>query len=394
MVQTYPGPPKPLPGTDHGWLWDPSIIFLNHGSFGSLPEAVAEAAERHRRFIEAQPIARLGRGVGELLRAPKEALGRLVGAPPDRLGLIENATAGIGAVLRNIAWQPGDEVVTTGHVYGAVRQALFRERDLHGIAIREVPVPLPIRSSQDIVERVVSALTARTRLVVVDHVTSPTALIIPVKEIVTACHARGVAVMIDGAHAPGMLPLELDALGADWYTGNLHKWVYAPKGCAVLHASAARARETHPVSISHHYGAGMDLEFGWQGTRDVGAWMAITDAIAWMDAFGEGAVMDHNRRLAEWAHGLMVGSGFFEPISPADGSMRGSMAACRLDARWRERFGSVEALQAAILAAGSVELPCMELHGDWLLRVSAAPHNRPWQYERLIETMRALDQAS
>jgi isopenicillin-N epimerase len=128
-------PPSPLPGTDGGWLWDPGIVFLNHGSFGSLPVAVAEAAERHRRFIEAQPIARLGRGVGELLRAPKEALGRLVGSAPERLGLVENATAGVAAVLRNMRWQPADRVVTTGHVYGAVRQALHRERDLHGIEV-------------------------------------------------------------------------------------------------------------------------------------------------------------------------------------------------------------------------------------------------------------------
>lgn len=391
MLHQPSGPPAPLPGTDTGWLWDPSIVFLNHGSFGSLPLAVAEAAERHRRFIEAQPIARLGRGVADLLRAPKEALGTLLGAPPDRLGLIENATAGIAAVLRNMAWRPGDEVVTTGHVYGAVRQALFRERDLRGITIREVPVPLPVRSIDDVVGRVVSALTSRTRLVLVDHVTSPTALVLPVREIVRACREHGAAVMVDGAHAPGMLPLELDRLGADWYTGNLHKWVYAPKGCAFLYASAERAHETHPASISHHYGAGMELEFGWQGTRDVGAWMAITEAIDWMNAFGEGAVMNHNKHLAEWAHQRMVGSGFFEPISPMDGSMRGSMAACRLDARWRDRFTTVEALQAAILSTGAVEVPCMDLHGDWLLRVSAAPHNRPWQYERLIDTMRALD---
>lgn len=394
MGHTTPVPPTPLPGSDRGWLWDPSVVLLNHGSFGSLPLAVAEAAERHRRYIEAQPIARLGRGVADLLRAPKEALARLLGAPPDRIGLMENATAGIAAVLRNIAWQPGDEVVTTSHVYGAVRQALLRERDLHGVVIHEVPLPLPVPSGADLVERVTTALTTRTRLVLVDHVTSPTALVVPVKAIVKACHARGIAVMIDGAHAPGMVPLELDALGADWYTGNLHKWAYAPKGCAFLHASAERASQTHPASISHHYGAGMDLEFGWQGTRDVGAWMAITDAIAWMDAFGDGVVMDHNRRLAAWAHQLMVDSGFFEPISPADGSMRGSMASCRLGARWRTRFDSVDALQAAILSSGSVEVPCMELHGDWLLRVSAAPHNRPWQYERLVDTMRALDRAS
>ena len=393
MAPSPLGPPNPLSGTDAGWQLDPAIVFLNHGSFGSLPVAVAEAAERHRWFIEAQPIARLGRGVADLLNAPKEALGRLLGAPPERIGLVENATAGIAAVLRNVAWHPGDEVVTTGHVYGAVRQALFRERDLHGIAIREVSVPLPVQSSDDVLARIVAALTDRTRLVLVDHVTSPTALVMPAREIVKACHARGIAVMIDGAHAPGMLPLDLDGLGADWYTGNLHKWVYAPKGCAFLHASAQRAHETHPASISHHYGAGMDLEFGWQGTRDVGAWMAITDAIAWIENFGAGAVMNHNKQLAEWAHQRMVDSGLFEPISPTDGSMRGSMAACRLDARWRHRFASVEALQAAILAEGSVEVPCMELYGDWLLRVSAAPHNRPWQYERLIDTMRALDRA-
>lgn len=390
MTPVPSGPPDPLPGTDQGWLWDPAIVFLNHGSFGSLPLAVAEAAERHRRFIEAQPIARLGRGVSELLRAPKEALGRLVGVPPERVGLVENATAGVAAVLRNMGWRRGDRVVTTGHVYGAVRKALHRERDLHGIEVVEVPVPLPVLSAGSIVQAITNAIDDRTRLVLVDHVTSPTALVLPVKAIVEACRIRGVAVLVDGAHAPGMLPLDLDALGADWYTGNLHKWVYAPKGCAFLAAAAHRAGQTHPASISHHYGAGMDLEFGWQGTRDVGAWMAITESIAWVDSFGPGAVMQHNRALAEWAHTLMIDSGIFEPISPADGSMRGSMAACRLPARWRERFGTVEALQAAILDRGSVEVPCMDLHGDWLVRVSAAPHNRPWQYERLIETMRAL----
>lgn len=375
-------------------MLDPEVVLLNHGSFGSLPAVIAEAAERHRRQIEARPIERLGRGILGLLEAPKAALSRLVGAPGERLGLVENATAGVAAVLSHFPWRPGDHVVTTSHVYGAVRQALRATAGRHGITVTEAAVPTAVSTPAEVIDAVLAAVGPSTRLAVVDHVTSPTALVYPVGELVAALHAHGVAVLVDGAHAPGMVPLDLEALGADWYTGNLHKWVYAPKGCAFLHASLARAPDTHPACVSHHYGSGMELEFSWQGTRDVGAWMAIADAVEWMNGFGPGAVMRHNHELVEWAHEVMIESGIFEAISPADGSMRGSMAACRLAPRWRTRFGSVESLQAALLAEHAIEVPCMELHGDWLLRVSAAPHNRPEQYERLIEAMRRLDPAA
>lgn len=385
--------PSTLGWSASGWLLDPSQTFLNHGSFGALPEAILRAADGHRRVLEARPIERLGRGIHGVLAPAKAAVARLVGADPERIGLVENATAGVAAVLSSIPWRAGDEVLTTSHAYNAVRQAARREADRFGITVTEVPVRLPVDGPADIVSAVESAWSRRTRLLIVDHVTSPSALVYPVHELVQLARDRGALVLVDGAHAPGMLPLRLEELGADWYTGNLHKWAYAPKGCAFLHASPERAPQTHPASVSHHYGSSMEQEFEWQGTRDVGAWMAIADAIAWMEERGIDAIMQHNRQLAQWAHEQLVASALCEAISPIDGSMRGSMAACRLAPRWREGFATVESLQAAILETGRVEVPCMELGSDWLVRVSAAPHNRPEHYERLIEVLRRLDPA-
>ncbi|MFM7052853.1 MAG: aminotransferase class V-fold PLP-dependent enzyme, partial [Planctomycetota bacterium] len=229
---------------------DRSYTFLNHGSFGSVPFEVLAAQQAARMEIEARPIEMLGRRIGELLKGPRERVAQFVGTDPARLGFVVNATEGINAVLRSLRWERGDEVVVIDHVYNAMRQSLRRLGDESGVVTREVRVPLPVRSGAEVRDAVVAAFGARTRMVLIDHVTSPTAIVVPVAEIVREARARGIFTLVDGAHAPGSIELDVDAIDADAYTANLHKWVCAPKGCAFLSVHAGLAAEVHPLATS------------------------------------------------------------------------------------------------------------------------------------------------
>ena len=225
----------------------------------------------------------------------------------------------------------------------------------------------------------------------VDHVTSPTALVFPVEKIIAGCRARGVDVLVDGAHAPGMLDLNVERLGAAYYAGNLHKWPCAPKGSAFLWMRRDRQADVHPLVLSHHLGEGFAREFGWQGTRDLSAWLTLPRALAFMADLGWDHVRRHNHDLAAWAHRLLCDRWRVEPLSPTDGALLGSMAAVPLPPplnRMTEAEGL--ALQQRLYTEHRVEVPLMSWNGRWLLRVSCQVYNAPVQYERLAELVSRL----
>lgn len=384
-------PPQPLlPDPESLFQLDPAWIFLNHGSFGAVMREVAAAQEEWRRTLEARPIERIGRRIQELLAVSKQALGRLVGCPPGELGFVTNATEGVNAVLRSLTFQPGDELLTVDHVYNAVRQAMKEAARRAGAVVREVTLPLPITSPQQVVERFVEAMGPRTRLVVVDHVTSATALVLPVERIVAECRRRGVPVLVDGAHAPGMLPLRLEALGADFYVANLHKWICAPKGTAFLRVTPEWRSRIHPCVVSHFLDEGFEREFDWQGTRDFSGWLTLPAAIAALERLGLERVMAHNHALATWAHALLVERFGVEPISPPDGSMLGSMATVTLPAALQDPDRTPEEIQARIDERHRIEVPVMRFQALLRLRVSAQIYNRPEQYVRLADAVAAM----
>src|SRR4051812_27356725 len=330
--RTSPPPPPPDNLVDE-WMLEPGGDHLNHGPFGAVPRVVFEEQSEWRRRIEASPVEVIVRRRLELIEAAKAPIGRSLGMRDNDFGLVTNATEGVNAVLHSLTFRPGDELLTTNHVYNAVRQAMQFTCARSGASYREVDVPLPVRSSDDIADVVVSALSDRTRLLVIDHVTSPTALVFPVEQITRACAERGVDVLIDGAHAPGMVPLNVERTGAAYYSGNLHKWACAPRGAAFLWACADRQAHIHPATVSHHYGKGFAKEFSWQGTRDFSAWFAIPRALEFLASLGGDAVRKHNHAMALWAHQMLCDRlNVPEPLSPLDGSLLGSMAAVPLPA--------------------------------------------------------------
>ena len=385
-------PPAPLrDNLINEWMLEPGVDFLNHGSFGAVPRVVFEAQAEWRRRIEAAPVEVIARRRLALVDEAKEPVGRWLGMRGDDFGLVTNATEGVNAVLHSLRFAPGDELLTTSHVYNAVRQAMKFTCARSGAAYREVDVPHVIRGPGDVVDAVVGGMTARTRLVVIDHVTSPTATVFPVERVAAECAARGVDVLVDGAHAPGMVPLNVEAIGAAYYAGNLHKWSFAPRGAGFLWARPDRQAAIHPTVISHHYNEGFCREFSWQGTRDYSAWLAIPRAIRFTADLGGDAVRRHNHALAVWAHGMLLDRlNVPRPLTPPDGSMLGSMAAVQLPERLAALGDAeLEALQQSLYTQHRLEVPLMRLNPQTLLlRVSCQVYNTPKQYERVADVIR------
>lgn len=383
--------PLPAPlraGIAGEWMLEPGVAFLNHGSFGAVPRAVFDAQTEWRRRIEASPVELLGRRCAALLGEAKAAIGGLLRMRPDDFGLVTNATEGINAVVRSMNLRPGEELVATAHVYNAVRQSMRYAAARAGAAYREIDVSLPIRSGDDIAQTVLAGLSGRTRLLVVDHVTSPTGLVFPVGEIAAGCAAKGVDVLIDGAHAPGMFDLDVPAIGAAYYAGNLHKWCCAPKGCGFLWVRPDRQGAVHPAVISHHLGEGFAREFDWQGTRDITASLTAPAAIEFMERLGWDAVRAHNRALAAWAHRLLCARFEVEPISPPDGSLLGSMATVRLPAAFQSMTEPLgEALQQRMYTEHRIEVPIIRWEDGWFLRVSCQAYNTAAEYQRLADAV-------
>lgn len=380
-------PPEPVQAdvASH-WMLRGDIAFLNHGSFGSTPRVVFEEQDRWRRRIEAEPVELLGRQCLALLDEAKGKVGAFLGMSPTDFGFVTNATEGINAVLRSLepTIEAGDELVTTTHVYNAVRQAMKYVAQRRGAKYVELDVKLPVRSADDISGPVLEALNSRTKLVLVDHVTSATALVFPVEKIVRECAKHGVDVIIDGAHAPGMIALDIETLGAAFYAGNLHKWTCGPKGAGFIYVRKDRQGAVHPNVVSHFLGQGIVKEFGWQGTRDISAWLAVPKAIEFMASLGWERVMRHNHELATWAHQRLVKAWGVEPISPLDGSLLGSMAMLRLPGKLAKMSEAETAVvQQRLYSEHGVEAPLSPFAGEVTLRVACQVYNRPEHVERV-----------
>lgn len=383
-------PPQPIGrNMRQHWLLDPTIDFLNHGSFGATPRTVLEAQSRFREKIESRPVEVLGRRCNALLDETKRALGEFLGAAPANLGFTANATAGVNAVIRSLTFSRGDELLTTNHVYRAVRKSMQHIAERAGATVREVDVPLPVRRPQDVIDAVAGALGKRTKLLVLCHITSPTAIVFPVKEITALCAARGVDVMIDGAHAAGVLDLNIESIGAAYYTGNLHKWMCAPKGSAFLWVRPDRQKGIHPNTISHFLDEGFAAEFAWQGTRDISAWVGAADALKFMSGLGWTRIKRHNHQMATWVQAMLSRKWGVEPLTPLDGSMLGSMTSVPLPEGVR-KFETPEALAAVLFDEHRFEVPIVDFGGRWFVRPCCQVYNTAGQYERLGEVVARL----
>ncbi len=331
-----PARPPRAPHAD-AWALDPDVVFLNHGSFGAVPRAALAMQAELRAEMEGNPLAFLDRGLAARLEAARSRVAAFVGADPDDLAFVANATHGVATVLRSLRFGPGDEIVATDHEYNAALNMARFAAAREGARLVLARIPLPVSGPDDVVERVLASVSPRTRIVLVSHVTSPTALVLPVARLVEILEGQGIPVLVDGAHAPGMLPLDLDALGASFYTGNLHKWLCSPRGAAFLHVRRDRQAAIQPLAISH--GANdpspgrspFRKVFDWTGTLDPTPFLAAPaalDAIDGLVAGGWPAVMDRNRRLAVEARRLLVAAAGRPALAPE--RMLGSMAALEL----------------------------------------------------------------
>jgi isopenicillin-N epimerase len=383
------------------WTLDPSVDFLNHGSFGATPRVVLEAQQAWRDRLEAEPVRFMVADLEPALDHARTQLADFVGADPADLAFIPNATTGVNAVLASLRFAPGDELLTTDHEYNAVRNAMQHVAERDGARVVTAAVPFPIGSADEVVEAVLAEVTTRTRLLVLDHVTSATALILPVARLVAELAQRSIDTLIDGAHAPGMLDLRVADLGAAYYAGNLHKWVCAPKGSAFLWVRGNRQTRIRPLTISHGANSPrldrsrFHQEFDWTGTSDPTAWLSVPDAIRFGEQLFDGgwsALRARNRKLALEARDLVSAALRIPPAAPDE--MLGSMASVPLP--WERTPGTVQgvnlygdAVHGALLEAGlqTMITPWPQRPEDrpWrrLLRLSAAAYNDRAQFERL-----------
>lgn len=355
---------------------------------------VLKAQGERRLEFEARPIEWLNRRRHKLIGQAKHAVAPLLGMKPENMGFVTNATGGINAVLRSLSYgfKAGDELITTNHVYNAVRKAMQYTARETGSTYIEVNVPMPLTSPERVVEAIERAITKRTRLVVVDHISSPTAVIFPMKEILEMCAARGVDVLVDGAHAPGMVELnveELGELGATYYAANLHKWICAPPGAAFLWVRPDKQKRIHPTTISHFLDESFVNEFNWQGTRDITPWLCVQDSIAYLEKYGLNRVMKHNRQMAVWVQEMLCQKWNVQPGSPRDGSMLGSMATVELPAqeKVRKKFNECAALMAVLYDRYRIEVPVLDWGGRWRVRPCCQIYNVAEHYERLADAV-------
>ena len=355
------------------WPLRSDMIFLNHGSYGAAPTAVLDVQSDWRRQLEAQPCQFINNIAPREIRAAAGSLARFLGAQGDDLAFVENTTAGINAVLRSFPLCEGDEIVVSDHIYNAVRNTLNFVLETTGARLVVARLGLPIPGDDAIFEAIVGAVTGSTRLIVVDHVASVSAVKFPIARIAAAARARGILVLVDGAHAPGMLDLDVPALCVDWYVGNCHKWLCAPKGAAFLWANKDRQKSLHPTVISHDLGKGFTHEFDKVGTRDASAWLAVPTAIAFHEELGGAALRRRGHEVAVAAARALSTRWGTETGAPD--ALFGTMATVRIPTDLAVDRPTAERLKAWLWAEHRAEIHIMPFDGSYWLRLSVAPYN-------------------
>ncbi|HSO30503.1 MAG TPA: aminotransferase class V-fold PLP-dependent enzyme [Candidatus Sulfomarinibacteraceae bacterium] len=392
-------------GPGSPWRLDPAVTYLNHGSFGACPVPVLEAQRALIDELEAGPVRFLWATFEARIDAARLEVAAFLGADPEGLVFVPNATTGVSTVLRSLRFEPGDELLTTNHEYNAVVNALREVARSTGARVVVARLPLEIEAPEHAVDAILAAVTPRTRLAVVSQVTSPTATILPIAELVRALDARGVDLLVDGAHAPGMVALGLDRLGAAYWTGNGHKWLCGPKGSGVLHVRADRRAAIHPLVISHGFNderpdrSRLWKEFDWTGTGDPTPYLALPVALRAVEALhadGWPGVMTANRDLVLDGRRRVAAALGVMPRTPDE--LLGSMATIPLPLSPMPD-DEIDALKASIVADDRIEAPILgwpvpaardspgALPSAVAVRISAQRYNEPADYDRLAEVL-------
>ncbi|MCU0796389.1 MAG: aminotransferase class V-fold PLP-dependent enzyme [Akkermansiaceae bacterium] len=383
------------PAITAAWRFEDGLVYLNHGSFGATPLPIQQIQSELRARLESDPVGFLWRTLPERIDLVRQELSGFLRCDPGGLVLVPNATHAFNAVLGSIDWRPGEAILMTDHGYNACRAAAERAAERYHLEIHVAPLPWPVPDGADLVSPLLDACRSNTRLAVIDHVTSATAIRLPVEKLVPALRERGIETFIDGAHAPGMIDCDPDDLGATWYAGNLHKWICAPKGAAFLQTSAAWRERTFPCSISHGWNTPMagrsryQAMFDWTGTTDPTAWLCVPDTLRFMESLvpaGWAGIRDSNRRFLLEARQYLMD--VLEVPSPCSEDLLGSMSTLPFPR-------GLEASQAADLRRQlrddhAIEIQTLEREGKAWFRISRQLYNGMADYEALAAAIRKL----
>lgn len=376
------------------FLLDPDVVFLNHGSFGATPQPVFAAYQEWQRRLERQPVQFLGSDIGRYLADARATLGAYLNAPPNDLVYIPNATFGVNVVARSLWLEPDDEVLATDHEYGACENAwLFMARERGYRYVRQ-PIPLPLDDEQAIVDQFWSGVTPRTKVIFLSHITSPTAVRFPIEAICARAREAGILTVIDGAHAPGQLSLDLTAIGADFYTGNCHKWLCAPKGSAFLHARPEVQHLIEPLIVGWGWGESRSFTFGsdfldylqYPGTNDFAAYLAVPAAIEFQATHDWEVVRSRCHELAASAVGRIneltgLPTQYADP--PGDGFRQMAIAAL-------PPIADLPAFKKRLYGEFRVEIPCIQWNGRQFIRVSIQGYNTEADVEALLAALAVM----
>ena len=380
---------------------EPGGVYLNHGTVGVTPLAVMRARAAILDEIERHPARYMIRELMTLGMSPPPAVPRLraaadrvaafLGATGEGLAFVDNASSGVNAVLRSLDLKPGDEILISDQAYGGVLRAAAFIALQRGATTAIVEFPFPAEDPAACVSAVERAITPRTRLAILDHVSSETALVMPLAAMAAACRARGVPVLVDGAHAPGAIDVDIESLGVDWYAANLHKWCFAPRSCGVLWVAPGRREGLHPGVISWGVTSGDWLqEFDWTGTRDPSPWLAAPAGLDFMrDVLGVTAMREHNHRLA-WQGARHLAERWGRRLSTPE-----AMVGCMVSVPLPERFGppdpsTAQRLRDALLFEHGIEVPVIARDGSLWVRLSLQVYNDESDIERLARAVDTL----
>lgn len=367
------------------WLLDKRITFLNHGSYGAVPRSVIEAQNAWRDKIERQPVYFFEQCFRRHLQEAAEDLAEFVGCNSDTLAFVTNSTEGINAAIESINLTPGDTLLSTDQAYKGVKNKLISICGVTGAKLVIAKIPRPVHSDDEIIEAVDGVLHPGIRLAVFDHISSRSSVLMPIKRLVNLCHAKNIPVLVDGAHAPGMVDLDIDALGADWYVGSCHKWLCAPKGCGLLSVTDKQKHNTRPNVVSTGYNEGFWEEFSWLGIRDPSAWLSVTAAIDFWKKLGVEGVRNYIQELANWAGDELVNRWGTERTAAA--LCTGAMVTVRVNSRWKEKLRTPEGLHDYLLRQHHIEVPVFLFSGELWVRVSTHVYNSEQDIDLLAQAL-------
>lgn len=373
------------------------VVFLNHGSFGACPRPVFSAYQNWQLELEGQPVEFLGRKLTELMRQPRIALAAELGTTPENIVGLTNATLGLNIVAQSLDLKPGDQILTTDHEYSALEKTWAYVCRKTGAEVVVVKVPMPLLTEAQFTDTIISGMTERTKVLFLSHITSPTALLFPIERSIAEARRRGIWSVIDGAHTPGHIRLDLDALGADFYSGNCHKWMMAPKGSAFLHARPEMQGLINPLVISHGWtekskepgalGAFGNSPFidelEMQGTRDPAAWLTVPAALQYRHENDWNSVQAHCQALAQDTARRLGERTGLPPLSSPEfcAPQMVAMPVPECD---------VEAIKLALIDRYNIEIPVFKWQDTCIVRLSVQGYNSRPQMDLLIHALTDL----